>query len=115
VKLAINSRCIITGFLVNKYVGLTGVAPWAKRVRPHWMSAILFTPILLEVDMSDKIRFLLNESDLPTHWYNINADHPIPPTPVLNLQTLEPVTPDFLSVLFPMELILQEISTERFI
>ena len=43
------------------------------------------------------------------------ADSPVPPTPVLNPQTFEPVTPDFLSVLFPMELILQEISTERYI
>jgi len=65
--------------------------------------------------MSEQTRFLLNESDLPKYWYNITADSPVPPTPVLNPQTLEPVTPDFLSVLFPMELILQEISTERFI
>lgn len=65
--------------------------------------------------MSEQTRFLLNESDLPKHWYNINADNPLPPTPVLNPQTLEPVTPDFLSVLFPMELINQEMSTERFI
>lgn len=65
--------------------------------------------------MSDQTRFLLNESDLPKYWYNINADSPVPPTPVLNPQTFEPITPDFLSVLFPMELILQEISTERYI
>ena len=60
-------------------------------------------------------RFLLNESDLPKSWYNVMADSPLPPTPVLRPDTLEPVTPDFLSVLFPMELILQEISTERYI
>jgi len=65
--------------------------------------------------MSDQTRFTLNESDLPRHWYNINADMPVPPAPVLHPQTMEPVTPDFLSVLFPMELILQEISTERYI
>ena len=65
--------------------------------------------------MTDQTRFLLNESDLPKYWYNINADNPVPPTPVLHPGTLEPVTPDFLSVLFPMDLILQEISTERFI
>jgi tryptophan synthase beta chain len=69
----------------------------------------------MEVEMSEHTRFLLNESDLPKYWYNINADSPIPPAPVLNPQTLEPVTPDFLSVLFPMELILQEVSTERYI
>lgn len=65
--------------------------------------------------MSDQTKFLLNESDLPRFWYNVNADSPIPPTPVLRPDTLEPVTPDFLSVLFPMELIMQEVSTERFI
>jgi tryptophan synthase beta chain len=65
--------------------------------------------------MTDQTRFLLNESDIPKFWYNINADNPVPPAPVLHPGTLEPVTPDFLSVLFPMDLILQEISTERYI
>jgi tryptophan synthase beta chain len=65
--------------------------------------------------MSDQTRFILDQSDLPREWYNVNADMPVPPTPVLHPQTMEPVTPDFLSVLFPMELILQEISTERYI
>ncbi len=65
--------------------------------------------------MSDQTRFLLNESDLPRFWYNVNGDNPVPPAPVLHPQTLQPVTPDFLSVLFPMDLILQEVSTERFI
>ncbi len=55
------------------------------------------------------------KNDLPKFWYNINGDSPVPPTPVLHPGTKEPVTPDFLSVLFPMELILQEISTERYI
>src|SRR5659263_58962 len=65
--------------------------------------------------MSDQIRFMLNESDVPKFWYNINADSPVAPAPVLHPGTKEPVTPDFLSVLFPMDLILQEISTERYI
>ena len=65
--------------------------------------------------MTDQTRFLLSESDLPKFWYNVAADMPVPPTPVLNPQTLQPITPDFLSVLFPMELILQEISQERYI
>lgn len=65
--------------------------------------------------MSDTTRFLLNESDLPRYWYNILADSPVSLPPVLHPVTKEPVTPDFLSALFPMELILQEISTERFI
>ena len=65
--------------------------------------------------MSDQTRFNLNESDLPRAWYNINADLPTPPAPVLHPGTLEPVTPDFLSVLFPMDLIMQEVSAERYI
>jgi len=65
--------------------------------------------------MSDQIRFLLGESDLPKFWYNVLGDVPSARTPVLNPQTLEPVTPEFMSVLFPMSLILQEVSTERFI
>lgn len=65
--------------------------------------------------MSTQTRFLLNESDLPKFWYNVNADMPVAPAPVLHPQTMEPVTPDFLSVLFPMDLIMQEISAERYI
>jgi len=65
--------------------------------------------------MSERTKFILDDSRLPKAWYNINADLPTPPAPVLHPGTLEPVTPDFLSVLFPMGLILQEISTERYI
>jgi tryptophan synthase beta chain len=65
--------------------------------------------------MSDLTRYMLSENDIPRNWYNINADSPVTPSPVLNPMTKEPVTPDFLSVLFPMDLILQEISTERYI
>lgn len=65
--------------------------------------------------MSGITRFSLSENDLPRDWYNINADLPFSPAPVLHPHTKEPVTPEFLSVLFPMELILQEISTERYI
>ena len=64
---------------------------------------------------TEQTRYLLNETDLPKFWYNINADSPVPPAPVLHPGTMEPVTPDFLSVLFPMELIMQEVSTERYI
>jgi tryptophan synthase beta chain len=65
--------------------------------------------------MSEQTRYTLNETDLPKQWYNILADSPVPPQPVLHPGTKEPVTPDFLSVLFPMEIIMQEVSTDRFI
>ena len=60
-------------------------------------------------------KFLLDESRLPKAWYNINADMPVPAAPVLHPGTKEPVTPDFLAVLFPMALIMQQVSPERWI
>ena len=65
--------------------------------------------------MKDQIQFKLNENDIPKQWYNIAADSGLRPTAVLNPITLEMVTPDFLSTLFPMPLIEQEISTDRYI
>src|SRR6516164_5243266 len=60
-------------------------------------------------------KFLLNEDDMPRSWYNIAADLPRAPEPVLHPGTKQPVTPDDLSPLFPMALIMQEVSTERYI
>jgi tryptophan synthase beta chain len=58
-------------------------------------------------------KYLLDESKMPTHWYNIAADLPTPMPPVLHPGTMQPVGPDDLAPLFPMELIMQEVSTER--
>jgi tryptophan synthase beta chain len=63
----------------------------------------------------EQTKYLLNESDLPKTWYNVNADLPNAPDPVLHPQTLEPVTPDFLAQIFPMGLIEQEVSMDRYI
>jgi tryptophan synthase beta chain len=60
----------------------------------------------------EQTKFLLAESELPTHWYNIRADMPNPAQPVLHPGTGQPVGPDDLAPLFPMELILQEVSDE---
>jgi tryptophan synthase beta chain len=60
-------------------------------------------------------KYLLNESDLPSRWYNVLADMPSPPPPPLNPATHEPVGPEALAPLFPMSLIEQEVSTERYI
>lgn len=60
-------------------------------------------------------RIYLSEKDLPTHWYNIVADMPNPPAPPLHPATKQPLTPDDLAPLFPMALIEQEASTERWI
>jgi tryptophan synthase beta chain len=63
--------------------------------------------------MSEKTKYLLDESQMPKSWYNIQADLPKALPPVLHPGTMQPVGPDDLAPLFPMELILQEVSTER--
>jgi len=63
----------------------------------------------------EKAKFILDEKDMPTSWYNIQADLPEPLPPVLHPGTGKPVGPDDLAPLFPMELIMQEVSTERYI
>jgi tryptophan synthase beta chain len=65
--------------------------------------------------MAEQTKIFLNESDMPKQWYNILPDLPGGPTPVLHPGTLQPVTPDDLSPLFPMGLIEQEVSSERWI
>lgn len=70
--------------------------------------------------MTDQTHFTLSEKDIPKAWYNINADFPVDPgktawNAVLHPGTMEPVTPDFLSVLFPMKFIMEAVSTERWI
>ena len=57
----------------------------------------------------------LSESQMPTQWYNILADMKSPPPPYRHPVTLQPMTPDDLIPVFPMELIKQEVSTERWI
>ncbi|MFZ2878872.1 MAG: TrpB-like pyridoxal phosphate-dependent enzyme [Phototrophicaceae bacterium] len=65
--------------------------------------------------MSDTVRFDLPQSEIPAHWYNIQADLPRPLPPVLHPGTHQPVGPDDLAPLFPMDLILQEVSQDRYI
>lgn len=66
--------------------------------------------------MSDSpTKIFLDEREMPTHWYNIMADMPNLPQPPLHPGTKQPVGPGDLAPLFPQELILQEVSTERWI
>jgi tryptophan synthase beta chain len=60
-------------------------------------------------------KVLLDESQLPTQWYNVVPDLPSPPPPPLHPGTLQPVGPDDLAPLFPMDLILQEVTGERYV
>ena len=60
-------------------------------------------------------KFLLNEDQIPKRWYNIIPDLPGPMAPVIHPGTLQPVSPDDLLPLFPMQIIEQEVSQERWI
>ena len=60
-------------------------------------------------------KILLPEADLPRSWYNVLADMPAPPAPPLHPGTKEPIGPEALAPLFPMELIRQEAASERYI
>jgi tryptophan synthase beta chain len=64
--------------------------------------------------MSD-VKILLSEKEIPTKWYNIQADLPNPLPPLIHPGTKKPATPQDISMLFPMELIKQEVSKERWI
>jgi tryptophan synthase beta chain len=63
--------------------------------------------------MPQSVKYLLDERRLPSSWYNLAADLPSPPPPVLHPGTHQPVGPGDLEPLFPMALILQEVATER--
>ncbi len=65
--------------------------------------------------MSDQIKYLLDESEMPRAWYNIIPDLPRPLSPVLHPGTQKPDTPDDLAPLFPMAIIMQEVSTDSYI
>ena len=65
--------------------------------------------------MTDTVKYVLDESRIPKAWYNLQADLPKPLPPVLHPGTKKPVGPDDLAPLFPMELIKQEVSAERYI
>ena len=62
-----------------------------------------------------RTRFDLDQNEIPRFWYNISADSPVPPAPVFDPATREPVTPEALLKLFPMPLIEQEVTTDRFV
>src|SRR5512142_66008 len=60
----------------------------------------------------DSVKYLLPEDRIPRAWYNIVPDLPQAMAPVLHPATLKPIGPDDLTPLFPMSLILQEVSAE---
>lgn len=60
-------------------------------------------------------KFILSEKEMPTAWYNLLADMPYPLEPYLHPATKQPVSPDDFTPIFPMEIIKQEMSAERWI
>ncbi|MFH1821181.1 MAG: TrpB-like pyridoxal phosphate-dependent enzyme [Methanobacteriota archaeon] len=67
------------------------------------------------VEKMTQMKYVLDEEDIPKAWYNIQADLPTPVDPPLNPATKKPIGPEDLAPLFPMELIKQEVSQERWI
>ena len=65
--------------------------------------------------MTEESKFYLKDTEVPKQWYNLASDLKEPMSPPLNPGTKEPITPDDLTPLFPMELIMQEVSQERYI
>ncbi len=70
---------------------------------------------LRPTNSNEDYRIVLPQSRIPSHWYNILADMPAPMPPVLHPGTHQPIGPADLAPLFPMELIKQEVSGERYI
>ncbi len=66
-------------------------------------------------DMSETLRYNLTDAQMPTAWYNLVPDLPSPPPPALHPGTLQPAGPDDFAPLFPMDLIMQEVSQDRYI
>jgi len=62
-----------------------------------------------------KTRVMLDQDEIPTKWYNVASDMKEPLPPPLNPATKEPIGPEALAAIFPMELIKQEVATERYI
>jgi tryptophan synthase beta chain len=68
--------------------------------------------------MDDSVRqhkYVLTEDQMPTTWYNLVPDLPSPPPPPLHPGRMDPVGPDDLAPLFPMDLIAQEVTTDRYV
>ncbi|MBI4232816.1 MAG: pyridoxal-phosphate dependent enzyme, partial [Chloroflexi bacterium] len=65
--------------------------------------------------MADETKVLLSEKEIPTHWYNIIPDLPRPLSPIIHPGTKQPVGPQDLAPIFPVALIMQEVSGDRYI
>src|SRR5437016_1449626 len=87
------------------------------RLQDRWAARILHGTSRTGSTEEERVptKYLLTENELPERWYNILADLPEPLGPFLSPQTLAPLTPPDLTPLFPMAIIGQEVSAERWI
>src|SRR5499427_916801 len=84
-------------------------------IRRGWINRGEGTPMTQRTAAAQRTKYVLDEADLPTQWYNIQADLKTPVPPPLHPGTGQPIGPQDLAPLFPMELIKQEVSQERWI
>src|SRR5689334_12619376 len=68
-----------------------------------------------EAVVAERTKIMLDESEIPTQWYNVMPDLPAPPPPPLHPGTGQPVGPEDLAPLFPMELIRQEVTADPYV
>src|SRR6185437_13298470 len=96
---------------------VTAVKIFAKR---YWsghsrrMVRMIRRDTHMEEPVTERTKFILDESQIPTQWYNVIPDLPAPPPP-LHPGTHQPVGPDDLAPLFPMELIRQEVTADPYV
>src|SRR5271165_1823505 len=91
--------------------GFQGVVPLDQHCRVRERSF----PCRSEGLVTERTKITLDESEIPRQWYNVIPDLPAPPPPPLHPGTLQPVGPEDLAPLFPMELIRQEVATDSYI
>src|SRR5437588_9278631 len=94
--------------VLGSALGLSCTRPVVTRHKAAYSHSVQQT----RAAAATQTKFLLAESQLPRRWYNIRSDMRTAPQPVLHPGTGQPVGPDDLAPLFPMELILQEVSEE---
>src|SRR5262245_55813076 len=102
----------VKGYLpTSNYFGNYDVVRWDTA----WPDKEGESPMAQHTAAVQRTKYILDEADLPTQWYNIQADLKTPVPPVLHPGTGQPIGPQDLAPLFPMALIAQEVSQERWI
>jgi len=110
---ALVAECMITGEILARSEWHTGLNPSNYHPHPSAHTHTLPSPVAAKIPGMETVQYNLPQDRIPRAWYNIAADLPTPVAPPLHPGTLKPIGPDDLAPLFPMALIMQEVSTER--